>query len=372
MTPVKASILNTSNTNMNASQQEKLDLSIDYLSRDQITQIVGAKPIDVNIYRRAFVHSSISKIVDYHKKFNLKINDAYLESYEYLEFRGDQVFNLVATDYICEKYKTKSNGQDEGFLTKLRAKIICGKTCAEFAKKLGLNKHVLITGTINKSDAEGSNTEEKEKGKFINDHILEDVFEAFVGAIYLDLGIDTVRTFVNKLMATIDFDKLIAKNTNYKEILMQFTHANNYELPLYTLIKKEKIDGKHQFTSSMSLIKKNTADNTGIKKDIKDRPIDIQSVGFGPTIQESEQEACRKAICHYSAKNEDILEHYKHCKKIHLKDVKHMMYSGKAYKKEELDVNGIREDKNKQEKRVYNITFHKKVPEKIDASIFLD
>ena len=288
-----------------SSDHELLDLSIEYLSRDQITKIINTiniapqyniKPIDIDLYRRAFVHSSVQRHVEYSKKYGLKILEPYLESYERLEFIGDAVFNMIVTEYIYNKYLN----YDEGFLTRLRSKIICGKTCAEFSKKLGLYNHILMSGV--KTTSQNN----------VNDHILEDVFEAFIGAMYKDLGIKSVEKFIVSLVKDLDFTQMTTKDTNYKDIMMRFTHAENYELPIYELIKQESINNRKHFTSSISL-KKN---GNSIAK--------IIGSGTGLTKQESEQEACKNSICYYASNTseKEILQHYKSCNKIHFNKIK--------------------------------------------------
>ncbi len=89
------------------SNSDVLDLSIGHISREQIAEIIETKPGDVNVYRRAFVHSSIIEQLDYYKKFERPILEPYTQSYERLEFMGDAVFNMIVTKYIYNKYPTK-------------------------------------------------------------------------------------------------------------------------------------------------------------------------------------------------------------------------------------------------------------------------
>lgn len=273
------------------SNSDVLDLSIGHISREQIAEIIGTKPKDVDIYRRAFVHSSIIEQLDYYKKFERPILEPYTRSYEQLEFRGDGIFNMIVTNYICDKYPL----EEEGILTRLRSKIICGDTCAIFSKKLGLDKWILI-------NCAGET--------HINKSILEDVFEAFVGAIFKDLGITYTEKFVIKLVSVLDFDQLLSVDNNYKDILMRYTQKNGYDLPIYKLISITKGDVK-TFCSSISLKKENTGKTNEI------------GIGYGTTKQESEQNACKNSICLFTSTNsETTVDHYVNCNKIHMNKIK--------------------------------------------------
>ncbi len=274
------------------SNSDVLDLSIGHISREQIAEIIETKPGDVNVYRRAFVHSSIIEQLDYYKKFERPILEPYTQSYERLEFMGDAVFNMIVTKYIYNRYPTK----DEGILTRLRSKIICGDTCAVFSKKLGLDKWILING-IGETH--------------INKSILEDVFEAFVGAIFEDLGITYTEKFVVKLVSVLDFDQMLLVDNNYKDILMRYTQKNGYDLPIYKLISMTKSSDVKTFCSSISLKKENTGKISEI------------GIGSGTTKQESEQNACKNSICLFTSNNNEItVDHYISCNKIHMNKIK--------------------------------------------------
>ncbi len=195
------------------------DISKPHISRDEIQTILGGiKPKNLDNYRKAFVHESFCKYIKLCLSKKVNVCSYYLnengdpESNERLEFLGDSVLNLIITDYIFEKYSTK----DEGFLTILRTKLVRDTFCVKFSKLLGLQKYILL----------GNFSE------IISDKILEDVFEAFLGALYLDLGpIFTKHFMVNCIEKHVDFSKL-TKEDNYKDTLMRYIHSkglNNIE-----------------------------------------------------------------------------------------------------------------------------------------------
>lgn len=228
--------MNTVNEEFN---ENVYDLSKPHVSRDEIQTILGGmKPINLENYRRALVHRSMQKYVNQSIKEGKGVQDYLKESNERLEFLGDAVFALIVADYIFDKYPTK----DEGFLTRLRTKIVRDTNCVKFAKHIGIDNHVLVANRI---DSNIQNT--KQKGT-TNDKIIEDAFEAFIGATYLDLGFKFCKGFVDKLIDTyINFEEIL-EDDNYKDILMRYTQSKQIALPIYKVIKEEGPPHKRTFT----------------------------------------------------------------------------------------------------------------------------
>lgn len=166
------------------------------------------------VYLRALRHRSIidGKKVQPH------------ETYERLEFLGDAVLDLIVTEIIFEKYPIA----DEGFLTKLRAKVVRGKTLAHLAKKMKINE-VMEIG----ERASG-------QGIDVSKSVLADIFESVVAAVYLTKGYDFAFAFVEKLLKIhIDLDSMEKKADNYKSSLMEYLQALNKPLPVYKVINEE-------------------------------------------------------------------------------------------------------------------------------------
>ena len=171
--------------------------------RSVLDALVGTKIKDQNLYIRAFTHKSALKRYE-----NLK------ESYETLEFMGDSVLGFVVTKFLFDKYEK----EQEGFLTKIRTKMVRGTTLAALARVLGFDKWILMD---EKGERNGWNT---------NPKILEDVFEAFIGAIYLDLGMIHAKRFI-----LCSFEKVETNlvDDNYKDQLMRWCQAEKLPLPDY-------------------------------------------------------------------------------------------------------------------------------------------
>lgn len=173
------------------------------LSREDMNALVGTKIKDLNLYRRAFTHKSA-----------LKRYSGLTGSYETLEFMGDSVLGFIITKHLFDLHEK----EQEGFLTKARTKMVRGKTLCEISQVLGLDKLILMD---EKGERNGWNT---------NEHIMEDVFEALVGAIYLDLGMVHAKKFVLESFTRV---KTSLVDDNYKDQLMRWCQALKYPLPDY-------------------------------------------------------------------------------------------------------------------------------------------
>ena len=141
---------------------------------------IDQKITDLSIYQQSFVHKS------YCKKKPEDINDdvelaekpeGCLElqdgDNERLEFLGDSIISSTVAKYLFERY----SDQDEGFLTRLRTKLVNGESLGDLAKKLDFGKYLLISRHV-EDRCNGRNSL----------RILEDVFESFIGSIFLDFN----------------------------------------------------------------------------------------------------------------------------------------------------------------------------------------
>jgi len=195
-------------------------------TREEIEMIIGFRVRNLSLYQEAFIHKSAVKI------FNVRSN-------ERLEFIGDSVLNLVVARFLFDKYPL----ENEGFMTKLRTRIVSGKCLSEIAKLMNLDKHIRMN---EKAMKQGWNT---------NPRILEDVFESIIGAIYIDTGIQMATKFIlDNVGKYVDFDKL-QLDSNFKDILMRYTQANGLELPTYSIIQEVGPNHQKEFVVSVELEK---------------------------------------------------------------------------------------------------------------------
>jgi ribonuclease-3 len=176
------------------------------ITKSEIEGIVGTRVSNVTVYVQAFTHKSA-----------LKQYEELKTSYENLEFMGDSVLGFIVTRYLFDKY---SGEHEEGFLTKARTKIVRGTTLSSISERMGLYKWIIM-------DEKGIN-----KGWNRNPKILEDVLEALIGAIYIDLGIIHTKQFVFKLL---DEHPIDMNDDNYKDQLMRICQSKRFELPVYNV-----------------------------------------------------------------------------------------------------------------------------------------
>jgi len=155
----------------------------------QIEKILDCKIQDLDIFKTAFTHRSYLNEHPEHK----------FPSNERLEFLGDAVLQFLSSDFLYSNYKEAPEGE----MTNYRAAIVCTPSLAEEAKRLGYGDLLFL-----------SNGEEVSGGRQ-REYILANTFEAVLGALFLEKGIEVCRKFVNKNL----FYKIaeIVKNSTYKD-----------------------------------------------------------------------------------------------------------------------------------------------------------
>lgn len=180
------------------------------IDRTSIENLVGTKISKIDLYQKAFTHKSA-----------LKENDSLEGSFETLEFIGDSVLGFVITKFLFDQYENKQ----EGFLTKARTKLVRGETLAKIATKMELYKWI-------KMDEKGMRNEWNHNPK-----ILEDAFEALIGAIYMDMGLLHAKEFILRIYNDPSFVNMesIMVDDNYKDHLMRYCQSNGLSLPVYNV-----------------------------------------------------------------------------------------------------------------------------------------
>lgn len=251
------------------------------------------KPVkDLSLYINSFIHKSCftydgtSCQEDIYCVFDKNFLNN-LECNERLEFFGDSCLNLICAEYLYEKFPK----EDEGFLTKLRSKMVRNTQLANLAKCLGFDNWLLISYHI------------ETLGGRSNLRLLEDVFESFIGALYKDQGFYICREFIFNIFNThINIQELILDNSNYKDILLRYFHEKRWPHPSYILLSESGTSSKKIFISCV-LLPKNTEnlksiDDKAIKNsyNIKDEDNYYLSVGEGKTKKISEQNASKNCM----------------------------------------------------------------------------
>ena len=174
----------------------------------ELLHFFDISPRDTYYYELALTHPSCNS------DLNTKHQD-----YERLEFVGDSVIGFVSADLIFKLHPEL----DQGYMSKLRSYLVCSKSLANYSRKYNIYELIRIGHSISKEQLEKS------------DKILEDVFEAFMGAIYLDQGIEVAYKVIEKILfedvkkTSLD-DIVDAKTRLQEEMQSEYREAVHYEL----------------------------------------------------------------------------------------------------------------------------------------------
>lgn len=171
-----------------------------------LKQILGFYPSNFSLYDQAFTHKSVVNDQQETEKV----------SNERLEFLGDAVLGAVVAEYFFQKFPF----EDEGFLTKIRSKLVSRNFLNQLSVDIGLDTFLETSVNLNRSKS-----------------IYGDAFEALVGAIYLDKGYDQCKRFiVNKIIKDyIDVEELLATETNFKSKLIEFSQSEKTTYKFHTV-----------------------------------------------------------------------------------------------------------------------------------------
>jgi ribonuclease-3 len=207
------------------------DFSKPHVTREEIQELLGMKIKNVTFYQRSLVHKSIYKAV---RRYSAPtpIQEYLLEHNERMEFLGDSVLGLIVANYLFMRYPDN----DEGFMTRIKTKLVNGTQLSKLAKQINLGKYILMSNHV--ENIKGRNSQK----------ILEDAFEAFLAAIFMDLGFDAVNSFIIGLINSLDFTEVLLED-NYKDLLLKYTQ-NKFKncTPEYQLLKTEGPPHNRTFT----------------------------------------------------------------------------------------------------------------------------
>jgi ribonuclease-3 len=206
----------------------------------QLEKIIGFPIKNKSYYIQALMHRSFLE--------ELESGDI---SNERMEFLGDSVLSLIAAEYLFEAFPD----EDEGFLTKTRAKLVNRFALSDAAESIGLANFILINQNLSNSFSKASKT------------VLSDAFEAIVGAIYLDNDICVARKFIHHvLIEPLIKEGEYLKDENYKSQLLEYAQANKLETPTYIVIKEEGPQHDRIFTIKVTIGKDKSGIGTGKNK----------------------------------------------------------------------------------------------------------
>ncbi len=192
-----------------------------------IEKILGFAPKNIDFYKKAFTHRS-SNILD---EVGNPLN------YERLEFLGDAMLSAVIAGHLFNEAPTG----DEGYLTKMRSKIVSREHLNELGKDLNLVQFV----------------ESKVPVQHFGDNIHGNVFESLVGAIYLDRGYEFCEKFIQKrvIIPFVDIARLEGKVISYKSLVIEWCQKEKRQFH-YDIFEDNGIDGERLFGVKLSIDEK--------------------------------------------------------------------------------------------------------------------
>lgn len=220
---------------------------------------MGFVPNNKGLYRLALLHKSASKMT---------ANGVVL-NYERLEFLGDAVLGAIVAELLYKFFPNK----DEGFLTRVRSKVVSRESLNELAINIGLNKAVVAKSDISR-----------------NKHVYGDVFEAFIGAMFLDQGFVNTKHFIEKFIFPNFFNikDLVTIDTNYKSRLIEWGQKNKVDIQFR--IEDSNRGHRSKFCCIVCMAKEE------------------KGRGEGSSKKEAEQDAAQKVIEFLSAEAEGNIE----------------------------------------------------------------
>ena len=207
---------------------------------------------DAELLKLAFIHRS-----------HLNEDKRMHESNERLEFLGDSVLSLLTSQYLYRTYPE----YPEGTLTNIRSSLVKTTSLSDISKSLGLGELLFL-----------SHGEESSGGR-TNPSLLADVFDAFLGAIYLDPGLDAAEKFLGKYLFPNAAGIIASKSyIDYKSLLQELIQQDSRISPTYHVIKSEGPDHARIFW-----VEARTAGR-------------ILGAGSGKSKQEAEQRAAMASL----------------------------------------------------------------------------
>ena len=186
------------------------------------------KNIQYEFKDKALIRQALS-----HSSFINEMKRKDMKSYERLEFLGDAVLELITSEFLFEEYRDLS----EGKLTRLRASIVCEFTLSSVSEKLHFGDYVLL-----------SKGEELTGGR-TRSSILCDLFEAVLGAVYLDGGMEAARKYVNSFLLTDIEHKTLFYDA--KTTLQEMVQKDGRGVVTYELLEEKGPDHNKSFVTGV-------------------------------------------------------------------------------------------------------------------------
>ncbi len=205
-------------------------------------QKFGYRPKNIAVFKEAITHKSIS--------YSTNSDSTY--SNERLEFLGDAILDAVIAEFLFQKFPE----QDEGYLTKVKSKVVSRKTLSEIGEELDLRSILRY-----------------HKGRSINLNSLEgNAFEAIIGAIYLDGGFDVAKKTLNHFIFRkyVDLNKILEEEIDFKSKLFIWSQKRRLNLE-FLVLREENNQGNWLYEVVVAVNGTNYGKGIGSSKKIAEQ-----------------------------------------------------------------------------------------------------
>ncbi len=228
----------------------------------RLKDLLGFRTRNLRLYEVAFIHRSASYTLPDGKRINN----------ERLEFLGDAILDAILSDYLFGKFP----GANEGFMTKIRSRIVNREILNQLALSMGIDK--ILVSNIGPGQ--------------VTRNLFGDALEALIGALFLDKGFrKTKELFITKVLNSyLDLDSIVNKDSDYKSLVFEWVQ-------------------KHKSNLSFSY---NEDYDSGMRKSVFSTTLKINGkiygTGQGATKKEAEQEAAGQAMTKLKETSNDIFQ----------------------------------------------------------------
>jgi ribonuclease-3 len=186
----------------------------------------------------AFRDKNILALAFTHRSFINENRNTTTECNERLEFLGDSVLGVIISEYLYRYLPSTP----EGDLSYMRSRLVEAASCTAYVERLDLEQHLLL--------GKGERMYRDSKGR---DSILADLLEAVIGAIYLDGGIEAVKTFIFKNFSQ-EIDAILKTPIrNWKAVLQDFSQKHHQQAPIYKVLEAVGPDHSKKFTIAVHI-----------------------------------------------------------------------------------------------------------------------
>lgn len=194
----------------------------------------GYRPKEIKFFQKAITHKSYAQVSE-------------INSNERLEFLGDAILDAIVAEYLFQRFP----GEDEGYLTKLKSKVVSRKTLGEIAESMNLRSIILYNAvrSINLNTIEGN------------------AFEAIIGAIYLDGGFEAAKRSMHQYVFRkyVDINRLLEEEIDFKSKLFIWCQRNKLAIE-FRVITEENAGGAWNYEVIATINERDYGKGTGTSK----------------------------------------------------------------------------------------------------------